>query len=339
MQNVERTDRYLRWAVAIVAVAVLAVGSLFAWTVYRDRQAADEANPAMRVVRALTQQVRQAPNDVILRVRLGEALAAAGKPDQAVEQLNAALKIDPEHTGALLDLGQIAVMEERLPEAQRYFKRVVDITGGSDYETTDSRREVALYQLGRLAFNEKEYEAAAGYFKEALRIRKDASDTYFMLAQALDALGDAQGAKRQLEIALAFDPNFPQGRYFLGELLLREGDRAAAAEQFARALRFDREAPEPAKALEQFGDAAELAKKAEASLQAEPVKALEHIRIARALAPESVDYMKLHARVLLELGRKRDAYEVYKLAQTAAPDDAEIKKAVESLRAELLKKP
>ena len=65
-------------------------------------------------------------------------------------------------------------------------------------QNVDERRENALYNLGLLRFvATSEYEEAAGYFKEALRIRKDASDTYYNLAVRLRGMEDTTAANRE----------------------------------------------------------------------------------------------------------------------------------------------
>ncbi|MDP2401996.1 MAG: tetratricopeptide repeat protein, partial [Actinomycetota bacterium] len=96
-------DIALNSGLAVALIGILVIGGLFGYQIYVDRQRAEAANPAMRVVTSIREQVRQSPNDAILRVRLGEALGAAGRFDEAIEQFNAALQIDPEHIGAYLD--------------------------------------------------------------------------------------------------------------------------------------------------------------------------------------------------------------------------------------------
>ncbi len=135
-------------------------------------------NAPIRLIKGIEAEVRKTPNDVILRVRLGEAYGAAGKYDQAVEQFKQALKIDPKHVGAYLDLGMVAVLTENDAAAERYFKKVIELTETAQIRERGPASRERLLQPGLLKLKQKKYEEAAGYFKEALRIRKDASDTY-----------------------------------------------------------------------------------------------------------------------------------------------------------------
>jgi Tfp pilus assembly protein PilF len=331
MNETGRLDLALRLSVAGMLVAVVGLGAYFGWTVYSDRQEASEATPALRVIKAMREQVRGKPNDAMLRVRLGEAVAAAGKSQEAIEQLNAALKIDPKHTGALLDLGQIAMMNGRPNEAREYFKKVVELTSEGGLEEVNQRREIALYQLGVIALGQKEYAEAIGNFKAALRIRKDASDTYFYLARALDASGEEDGAKEQLKFALAFDPNFAQARFYYGQLLLREGDTVGASEQFQHAVRASPDSKEPKQALAALGKSDELLVKARGLVDKDLSAAYDTIRIACNVDPENFEALKLHAEILVKMDEKDNALTVYKQAQQLEPDNAEVKAAIKEL--------
>lgn len=324
-------DRILGAAVIGLFVIILALGAYFGWSVYADRVAARAANPALRVVDSLSLAVRKSPNDSTLRVRLGEAMATAGKPQQAIEQFNAALKIDPKHTGALLDLGQLALMNNRVSEAAGYFQKIIDVTAGSDFENINQKREVAYYELGRIALSQKDYEKAAADFKASLRIRNDASDTYYYLARAFDGMGQTAEAKKQLDIALMFDPNFAVARYYYGELYMRDGDKVNASYQFYRASKADPKSEEPKQALAQFGDPAVLIQQARSKMESDPQAALDAILIARNIDPENAAAAKLHAQILVAMGDTKNALDVYKQADKLSPNDAVILAAIKQL--------
>ena len=85
-------DFWLNTGIVILLLGVLGVAGYFGYTVYQDQQRELYSSAAGRIVAALSQQVRRNPNDVTLRVRLGEAFATMGKYPKAVEQLNAAIR-------------------------------------------------------------------------------------------------------------------------------------------------------------------------------------------------------------------------------------------------------
>lgn len=169
MGDSTRLDLALKVVIISLIVAVLGTAGYFGWTVYNDRVVAERSSPAGRIIAVLRDQVKAKPNDAALRVRLGQALSAVGRDDEAIEQFNAALKIDPEHTGALIDLGHLAVRNKRMTEADGYFREVVKITDGGEFEAASDRREVALYQLGVISVSQRRYEDAIGYDDPAFR--------------------------------------------------------------------------------------------------------------------------------------------------------------------------
>jgi tetratricopeptide (TPR) repeat protein len=326
-------DNILTITVLVLLAAILALAIFFVLQVLADRRAEEDANPAMRVVRSIEDQVRQNPNDAVLRVRLGEALGAAGRFDQAVEQLNAALEIEPEHIGAYLDLGIIALETEDYPAAERYFLRVLELTEGTQYGNVDTRREVAAYNLGRLAILDERYEDAVAQLKESLRIRKDASDTYYHMALAFKGLEEYEAAVEQLELALAFDPNYAAAFYQLGTIHLLEGDEINASYALYEAVRLEPEAEVAIEALASMGEASEWHDRAQTALDEGRLDdALHDVLVARNLDPENVDTIVLHGDIVLAQGDTESALDIYGQALAAAPDDAAIQEKIDALQ-------
>jgi tetratricopeptide (TPR) repeat protein len=327
-----RIDRWLNLTLIALLVAVLASAGFFAYSVYQDRIAEDAASATGRIAAALGGQVRKNPNDAVLRVRYAEALGAMAKYQQAIDQLNAALKIDPKHTGAYLDLGMVAQLTKNTPAAIGYYEKVLDLTSGQEYTGVNPSREQAYFNLGTMALDEKRYADAAGYLKAALRIRSDASDSYYALAKAYQGLGDADAAIQQLEIALQFDPGYAEAHYFLGQLYQQKKDDVNASYQYAQAVKLAPGADTPQQALDAYGSAAEWIAKAKTALgQGEPEAALNDILIARNLDTTSVEAAKLHGQILIERGSLKDALDVYRQAAKLSPKDAEILRQIATL--------
>lgn len=327
-----RLDLWLNLTVALLVALLLGGAAYFGYSVYNDRKIEESSSAPGRIAAALEPQVRKSPNDAILRVRLGEAYGAMGKYSQAIEQFNAALKIDPKHTGAYLDLGMVAMLTKNFAAATGYFQKVISVTEGERFQGVDSVREQAFYNLGTLALDDKRYTDAAGYFKAALRIRRDASDTYYRLARALQGLGDVDGAIQQLEIAVQFDPGLAEAHYYLGQLYQQKKDDVNASYQFAEAVKLAPGADPPRQALDAYGTAAEWidkSKKAQAAGDSEA--AINDILIARNLDPSSLAAAKLHAEMLVKKGDVAGALKVYQEAAKLDPKDAEVQSKVAAL--------
>jgi tetratricopeptide (TPR) repeat protein len=323
---------WLNIALGVLLVGILGGAAYFGYSYYRDQQADLATTAGGRLAALLTAQVRKNPNDVILRVRLGEALGGMGKYADATEQLNAALKIEPKHIGAHLDLGLVALASNDPSVAESYFKKVVELTDGSQYAALNQSREVALYNLGLLAMEKKQYGDAAGYFKAALVVRKDASDTYYQLAKALQGMGEVDGAIQQLEIGLKFDPGFAEAHYFLGQLYKEKKDDVNASYQFVKAAELAPDGDPPREAVEAFGPASKWVEKSRASLAADNIEeALTSVLIARNLDQKSFDAAKLHAEILIKRGSIKDALDVYRQAAAIDASNAEVKAQIAAL--------
>lgn len=326
-----RLDLILRISVAVLVTAVIAVGAYFGYSVYADRKQAQNAEPAIRVIRVMEKEARKKPNDVYIRIRLGEAYAAAGKYQQAIDQFNAAIKIDPKHVGAHLDLGLVAMAAEKPAVAKKYLEKVVKLTDTTDMQNVDDRREAAFYNLGRIAYAEKEYEAAIGYYKAALRIRDDASDTYVLLARAFVKVDEPDAAMEQLKLALAFDPNFAEANYEMGKLYAAKGDKLNAALHFRKAADVKPDEPDPAARLAELGTSEEWLSDAVKVKESDPKQALEFASIAFYIDPQNLPAARLRAQLLKATGDKAGALEAYQTVLDLAPGDKEASATIDAL--------
>lgn len=328
----ERTDAILRNLIIGLVAIVLGAAAFFGFTVWQTSRAEANATPAQRALGSLEKTVRQNPNHAGARVRYGEALAAAGLFDKATEQFKAAVKIDEKHTGAWLDLGLVAMQVDERTQAEKYFEKVIDLTDGAEYENIDQRRETALFHLGEIALDAKRYEDAAGYFKASLRIRKDASDTYYLLAQALHGMESDDSAIEQLDAALAFDPNYPEAHYLYGQILMERNDRVNAAVHFRSAAVLAPDVKQVKAALKTLGSAQDAVARSEKALAKGDTKtAVEEALLARALEPTNVAAGLAHARAVIELGDTKAALSVLDDVLKIDKSNAEAKRLRASL--------
>ena len=331
----QRADTVLAVLAVSLVLAVVLSAAYLGYSIYAARAIERAATPATRATDDLYAQVRDEPNSAALRVRLAEALASAGRYREAVRELESALEIEPEHTGAYLVLGIIAMMQEQYDAAEGHFSKVVELTAGVGFEGVNQRRELAFFYLGEATFATGRYEEAVGYFKEALRIRRDNSVTYFNLAMALKALGEEDGALENLENALAFDPAYAQAHYEMGQIYLSRDDRVNAAVHFVKAVEFAPDQEQPAEALASLGSAEEWAETARGALSdGDSDRAIEAILIARVLDEENVDHVRYHARMLEQLGEVSGAVDVYRELLGLVPDDEDAAEALARLGAE-----
>lgn len=329
-------DRTLTGVAVALLIAVLAVAGVFGYTYYQTTVLSRNALPGYRTVVQMEGYVRQEPNNAGLRVRLGEAYAAAGMYEDSVTQLKAAVKIDSKHTGAYLDMGIVALIQGDLASARKHFEKVKELTEGTEFSGLNQRREQAFFYLGQIDLKNGDYEEAVSNFKESLRMRRDASDTYYNLALAYIGLDELDGAIDNLLIALQFDPQYVDAQYELGKAYLTKGEKAAAASQFRAALNERPESDQLAEALAGLGPAEErfaAAKKAAAA--GDDQTALSEASIGYAVDPANRTGALLFAGLLEEAGKPTSALNVYEALVTRDPADKSSAAAVERLKKQI----
>lgn len=321
----DRLDLGLTMVAWVLVIGLLAFSAYFAYSVKAVWDAEAMATPAQRTIRALKDRVKEKPDDPLRRVRLAEALGAAGYTNQSIEQLQVAIKLDPKYVGAYMDLGFIGMIEKDYPNAEKAFNKVLSLTTGGEFENINEFREQSYYYLGEIAIVEERFEDAAGFFKAAIRIRRDASDTYVRLAQAFIGMEEYDSAEGQLRIAMEYDPNFAEAHYELGKIHLARKEMVDAAWQFRIAADLAPKSELPREALASLGEFEQFFEKAKAAYADDDrEEALEMVKIARALDKQQVEGYRLHARILEEDGDLKAALQVYKEGVAALPDDKQL---------------
>lgn len=332
-------SRRLRWldiAIRVVAVGILVGAGFLAYSIISFNLSQRASSPAARAVENLLQLVRENPDDANARVKLADALGAAGRLRESTEQYQAALSIDSEHAGALSGLALLSMNQGEWRTAEGYWRRIIEILQKSQYAAQDQRLEKAYYYLGSTLMEVNEYEEASVFLREALRMRRDASDTHFLLFVAYQETGADVKAREHLEWALTFDPLMPEANYELGLLLLAEGDEASAAERFRiSADGAPSNRTEPVDELEKFGTPGEHIVAAQRALDAgDSQTALSEARIAASLDPENTDAVRLVAQTFELTGAPEEALAAWERLLQLTPGDAEAEEAVQRLIAE-----
>jgi len=329
----QRLDRALTIAVWAVGISLVLFAAFFGYRVYAQNEAARLASPALQVIDALAKQVRSKPNDPTLRSRLAEALGAAGRFDEAKRELAAAIKLDPKYVGAFENLATIELIQKDYKASSTHWQKVIDLTASGEMKDVNQRREVAFFHLGEIALLEKDYVAAVGYFNAAIRIRKDASDSYLRLAQAYAGLGQNDSAMEQIDIALQFDPRFPEAHFVRGKLFLAAGDKVDAAWDFRAALDGAAGNQEAQAALDSLGAFGTWYETAVAAASSDASAALDAVQVARAIRPESYEAAMLHGKLLEKSGDMAGAADAYAVALKVEPGDAAAAAAAKRVKA------
>ena len=149
--------------------------------------AKDEDNAAVEEYRAAIRQKPELPN---LHYSLGHLLWKSSKVSEAREELEAELKLNSHHAGALQDLGDIYLLEYQPETALRYLTDAL----ASNQALPGIHRD-----LGTAYSELDQYEKAKAEFKLALSEDHDGS-VHYKLARMYRALGEKDQAAREVAL-------------------------------------------------------------------------------------------------------------------------------------------
>ncbi len=238
------------------ALAHAGLGEAY-WTQYQETK--DEA-AVTRARTAITEALRLDPEQPLTRFALARLYQGTGHPDQAAEELQRVLEMQPASDDAHRLLGDILLKRGRSEEALSELKKAVEIR--PDYPENQRILGRAHYDLGR-------YAEAVRFFTRLTELQPDNSRGYQMLGAAYQASGQNsraienyersntirpdpkayanigiihyaqrrfREAARALEESVRLDPNSAQQLRYLGDTYHQLGDSVRARGAYLRAV-------------------------------------------------------------------------------------------------------
>ena len=195
------------------------------------------------------------------RVNLGAALAKSGRLDDAIAQYTLALTAMPENAEVRRNLGLAYYKKGDVPDAMREFTEVrkqeprnaqlAILLGDCELKSGKPNDAVAMLEpLEAENGANQDFEYVLGMALLASGKRRDGAtklqhvaeaaggpDVYFIAGATWLDLNDLEVARKDLEVALKANPNFPRIYTLLGTARDRNGDPDAAAVAFREALK------------------------------------------------------------------------------------------------------
>ncbi len=207
----------LRPAATAVAPAVVAILTLLSWQ--QNRLYADP----IVLYRAT---LEKNPDTWLIRNNLGGELTVAGRPLEAIEQFQEAVRQNPAYREAFNNLGIVLGRLGRIPEAIAQFQHALAI---------DPHYADAHSNLGLAYFKTDRPQEAIAEFETALRLQPNHANAHFGLARALAREGRFQEAVDHFRQALHFSPNLTEACAQLAETYaqMQQPTEAIAAAQRA----------------------------------------------------------------------------------------------------------
>ncbi len=213
-------------------------------------------------IRAYREYLALAPDSVQARSNLGAALARSGRYDEAIAEYDTGLTKSPDNPALLMNLGLAYYKMGRHAEAAARFERAVTLSPQFKEQVT-LLLAVCYNNLGRfkeavglLAPLEKDKAGDPGFDylygtaligdgQEATAVikrilsRGDSAEAYLLRGTLEMSAHDRDGARADLEKAVALNPRLPGAHARLGELLLAAGETEHARAFFAEELALD----------------------------------------------------------------------------------------------------
>ena len=195
----------------------------------------------------------QNPNDINLKIVLGEMLVRVGRPADAMKQFEAVLRVEPLLAPTRIVLGDLLIKENQVERALGILADGVKLLP----DDSELRRSyaVALLNAGRVEasireletclklwpdwglaqvsmgialLNQKQGETACRYFEAAEKAGVKSASLYAGWGRAALGLGRVDDAISRFDQALTLEPMDWNTRYILANLLLQRGAAAAA---------------------------------------------------------------------------------------------------------------
>jgi tetratricopeptide (TPR) repeat protein len=263
-------------------------------------------------VRVLRRAVDLAPADAEAHYNFALALASAGDGSGAVREFESAIRLKPNHAGALRGLGVALMHLDRVQESLDALRRAVEAA---------PRDDEALNNLGLAQLRLKDINGAIASFERAIQVNPRLIKAHANLAQTYQRAGRRADARRETQRASELTSE--QNSVGRAMILVQTARQRRDAGDHPGALSALREA---VTANPAFVDAhLELGREL---LSSSPAEAVHEFRTVLNVDPERADAHYEIGVALLKQGDKKAAIDELRAASDMAPCRVEIMRAL-----------
>jgi tetratricopeptide (TPR) repeat protein len=182
------------------------------------RFSAGHRNPvAERLLQALPAAQQQA--EVTRHINNGVDLQARKLYDPAIQEYQAALKLDPNNDSTWVNIGTAYQAEEKFAEALRAYNQALKLNPGNQaaqqgVKTATAQSEDKMvgdaWKAGGDLFKQGNYQAAADKYLQVLKVTPNDPATHFSLGAVYQAMKNYDQAMAEYRTAISLDPKNAQ---------------------------------------------------------------------------------------------------------------------------------
>jgi tetratricopeptide (TPR) repeat protein len=154
------------------------------------------------------------PADARTALEKGSAALDQKKTDEAIADLQRAIRIYPDYFEAHRMLGQVYMDQGKWDKAETSLQQAVKI---------DPKAVSALTALGEVYRREKKYDEAQKILEEALKLDNNSWESNFTLGRINWELKDLAKAGRYVARSIELQPNVAEGHLLAGNIFMRAG--------------------------------------------------------------------------------------------------------------------
>jgi tetratricopeptide (TPR) repeat protein len=193
-----------------------------------------QKNDIPQARRELTEAVKLSPNLREARTALATILLAEGSPDLAIEQAQAALRLNGRDLAAATILGDAYLKKNEIQKAKQTFEAIAKAL---------PNEQVSRYRLGLIERSEKNDAGAIAHFEESLAINPHAIEPLDQIATIKLIQGKAKEARDRVLKQIEASPKNPLFYNLLGKVWLQSKDTAQAEVAYKKAIEITPDLP------------------------------------------------------------------------------------------------